>query len=632
MGFDDPEEDMEWMLHQAEEDDSSSCARATAAPPAVGGEEDMLTYQQEHTPRRQPAHISSAEYKCTPPPPAKESGVITRDTPVSSSKRLRRKTTVSNITINGTDHAPETSREHGLSPPETPTPLLPQKMWPARTTVLGIMREVYWKRWQEGAAEGAGKEDMAHLAKKTQQRDAVRKKFARLPDGAKLALLREVAAQGAFEAPPLQEAVEAMTRDWGGEPGQIASTAEEHPIYKYRGSGTMFTFHGEWSRIHCPICEGILNDYQKASSTTRCQQTAVEAVSTRLKEHEGVRKLWLDFQSYVRDLLASKDVRRHTIALELHNEKSLESGQVWVHTHLMFDCLGRTITLTRSRHIMFKGTFPHTSLDCVKARGRAVKKAFDQGHYYLSVSKLGGIMNQSTVQPNASYAVNPEWVTAWWQQNKISSSTARLEYIQCKRHVQKYLDNLDYQQKAERASRLEALKRQADQDTERLMKRPRRLATVEEHFIAQFAEPLLRRKFLVLDGPSRTGKTLFAYSLAGAKCTLDVNCSRTMEPNLKTFDPVVHKTILFDEAKASMVVEHKALFQGRNAWVDMATSGTNCYSYKVWAYGTMMVVASNKWQQELDAMPTVDSAWLRENSVYVNVTEPLWVAGEDGHV
>ena len=144
-----------------------------------------------------------------------------------------------------------------------------------------------------------------------------------------------------------------------------------------------------------------------------------------------------------------------------------------------------------------------------------MKEAFDQGHYYLSVSKLGGIMNQSTVQPNASYAVNPAWVTAWWQQNKISSSAARLEYIQCKRHVQKYLDNLEYQQKAERASRLEALKRKADQDTERLMKRPRRLATVDEDFIAQFGEPLLRIKFLVLDGPSRTGKTLFAYSLAG---------------------------------------------------------------------------------------------------------------------
>ena len=108
----------------------------------------------------------------------------------------------------------------------------------------------------------------------------------------------------------------------------------------------------------------------------------------------------------------------------------------------------------------------------------------------------------------------------------------------------------------------------------------------------------------------RKGSLHHAYSLAGPKCTLDVNCSRTMEPNLKTFDPVVHKTILFDEAKASTVVERKALFQGRNAWVDMATSGTNCYSYKVWAYGTMMVVASNKWQQELDAMPAVDSAWL----------------------
>jgi hypothetical protein len=32
-------------------------------------------------------------------------------------------------------------------------------------------------------------------------------------------------------------------------------------------------------------------------------------------------------------------------------------------------------------------TYPHTSADCVKARGRAVKKAFDQGHYYLSVDE-----------------------------------------------------------------------------------------------------------------------------------------------------------------------------------------------------------------------------------------------------
>ena len=60
--------------------------------------------------------------------------------------------------------------------------------------------------------------------------------------------------------------------------------------------------------------------------------------------------------------------------------------------------------------------------------------------------------------PNQSYPVNPEWVTQWWQQNKITSETAASEYVQCKRHVQKYLENLEYQERAERHGKLAALK------------------------------------------------------------------------------------------------------------------------------------------------------------------------------
>ena len=234
---------MEWMLHQAEEDDSSSCARATAAPPAVGGEEDMLTYQQEHTPRRQPAHISSAEYKCTPPPAAKESGVITGHTPMSSSKRLRRKTTVSNITINGTDHAPETSREHGLSPPETPTPLLPQKMWPARTTVLGIMREVCWKRWQEGTAEGAGKEDMPHLAKKTQQRGRSTKEVRETTRRGKIS-----PAARSGRAGGLRSTTTARSR--GGHDSRLGWRAGSDCIDS--GRAPHLQVPGEWHHVHLP--------------------------------------------------------------------------------------------------------------------------------------------------------------------------------------------------------------------------------------------------------------------------------------------------------------------------------------------------------------------------------------------
>ena len=58
--------------------------------------------------------------------------------------------------------------------------------------------------------------------------------------------------------------------------------------------------------------------------------------------------------------------------------------------------------------------------------------------------------------------------------------------------------------------------------------------------------------------------------------------------------------------------------------MDMATSGTNFYSYKVWTYGTMLVVTSNKWQTELEALPKADADWLVQNSVYVHVETPLY--------
>jgi len=510
-------------------------------------------------------------------------------------------------------------------------PLLPEgdadrraKHWRSRGAVLAIMREKYTKEFKAQAGGGGASQDHERMGK-TKQRAVARRQFPGLTVQAKLNILRSCLAHDLIPT-DLMESANAMVLYLGGDPEETTPTQpQEERIFKYRGSGTLLTFHGDWSRINDPGCEEELRKWQAEESQGRSPQRVLESVAKRLRSNPQILHLWGAFEKYTQQFRQGRAIRRMTWALELHNEKSLSTGEVWVHTHLMFDCLGTTVSLSRNSGLTFMNTYPHTSVDCVKARGRAVKKAFDQGHYYLSVAKLGGILSGGNVTPNQSYPVNPEWVTQWWQQNKITSETAASEYVQCKRHVQKYLENLEYQEKAERHGKLAALKRKADEDTKFLMKKTRRLATVDEEFLPQFSRAMLRRKFLVLDGPSRLGKTLFTYSLCeDVSQTLEVNCSRCMEPNLKGFDPTTHRCILFDEAKAAMVVEHKGLFQGRNTWVDMATSGTNCYSYKVWTYGTMLVVTSNKWQTELEALPKADADWLEQNCVYVHVDTPLY--------
>jgi hypothetical protein len=58
--------------------------------------------------------------------------------------------------------------------------------------------------------------------------------------------------------------------------------------------------------------------------------------------------------------------------------------------------------------------------------------------------------------------------------------------------------------------------------------------------------------------------------------------------------------------------------------VSMASSGTNMYSYNVWVYGVMLVIASNKWWADLEGMGWDDREWLELNSVYAHVTEKLY--------
>ena len=85
-----------------------------------------------------------------------------------------------------------------------------------------------------------------------------------------------------------------------------------------------------------------------------------------------------------------------------------------------------------------------------------------------------------------------------------------------------------------------------------------------------------------------------------------------------------HDVVCFDEAKPSMIIRVKKLAQ---AGVDMARLGqsaTNQVSYQVWFHRVKLVICANGWEVQLRDLPPEDVAWLKKNSVYVKVTEPLF--------
>ena len=157
--------------------------------------------------------------------------------------------------------------------------------------------------------------------------------------------------------------------------------------------------------------------------------------------------------------------------------------------------------------------------------------------------------------------------------------------------------------------------------------RPCRKLPEVDAWMSSFQEIDFRYKFLVLDGPSQTGKTLFCRSLSldiGGNL-LEVDCASAETPDLSAFQPGRHRMVLCDEASATMVLRYKKLFQASASLVKLATSKTDCHSYEVWAHRVMFVVTSNRWQAELHKLQYEDSEWLTHNSVYVRVQQPLWI-------
>ena len=140
-------------------------------------------------------------------------------------------------------------------------------------------------------------------------------------------------------------------------------------------------------------------------------------------------------------------------------------------------------------------------------------------------------------------------------------------------------------------------------------------------------ERLDRHKVLVLDGPSRYGKTTFCKQLVQVDAEyLELNCQGLeAPPNLRLITSET-KLINFDEASLRWCLQHKKMLQGPEASLTMADSATGCHAYQVDLWGIMMIVCSNAWSEELQdtSLTEWERDYLGKNFIHVRVTGPLW--------
>jgi hypothetical protein len=142
---------------------------------------------------------------------------------------------------------------------------------------------------------------------------------------------------------------------------------------------------------------------------------------------------------------------------------------------------------------------------------------------------------------------------------------------------------------------------------------------------AQYMHVEERYKFLVLCGPSQTGKTMWARTAFGTReqC-FEVNCSSGQEPALKSFDFFKDKWILLDEARPHQVLDNKKCVQAQAVPVTMGTSTTNCHAYDMFVHRVPIIIACNDWVELTSKIEKEsDKEWLESNSVLIVVLEKM---------
>ena len=379
-----------------------------------------------------------------------------------------------------------------------------------------------------------------------------------------------------------------------------------------RARGLLLTWNGSWL-LNVDVLQELA-----------AQALPLDVYQSILKRQPEVEDLWKQFISFANEACKEERISQMSACMEMSTEAGT-NGRVHFHAYLSNG--GQKFRAGSHQRWAFCGSKPFPS--AYDTDGSVRRSAVPRGHYYCQVPKKGCLFMFTNYPAVQHFVIEPRWLVHLWAQQKITRSDYVAELLRSRMRVRGIIAELEWQERRGHYERLLAESRKIQAAVAKQQCPFRKIGAVEK-WKAQYpvfnpgkVVPLQSRyKFLVLNGPSRKGKSEYARSL----CTrsLVVECANVEEPRLQEFSREKHSLVVFEEASWRMVLKNRALFQSGVNVLWLCQSRCQEHAVPVLLHGIALVVCCNDWLE--DAKPGEEDMvnWCEANSVVVQVTEPLW--------
>ena len=197
--------------------------------------------------------------------------------------------------------------------------------------------------------------------------------------------------------------------------------------------------------------------------------------------------------------------------------------------------------------MVFEDVRPHIAFAPSLGNHRGKASTNWGGYFYLTVVKVGQVYTASNKLPFRDFPVQPQWVMSLLQAQKITAQQARDLAHQVGHGVTRLLADLVHVEQHGELAAIQAAQQEADRVLSR-RRRPFQSPPQVLGWLRTFDEVEERYKFLVLEGPTRVGKTAYARSLCPAgQSVYEENCAAGGQPDLRGYHFRKHGPILLDE-------------------------------------------------------------------------------------
>ncbi len=379
-----------------------------------------------------------------------------------------------------------------------------------------------------------------------------------------------------------------------------------------RHKAVLLTWVGPWTleRPACLVGEG---------ETRRNLKLLVQ----ELRTDEQVVSLWSRVKAHAEVVRRSVSAPDYAVCLEVCPESYMNEGRLQLHFHLFLKSQ-TWMSFRRLPWMYLDGAGPNVART-IGGLSQTRQSGNWSGYFYCCVEKEGHLFHLANKRAFKDYLVNTNWVMHLLQSKKLDLDEAKSLVSKCVSGAHRTLQDLNL---LETRLEQEALAKEKSTIQEQLAKSLLTWRTYPQvhEWQQQFFQILHRYQFLVLNGPSRLGKTVFARSLCReGKEVLEINCSSGSEPDLRAYRIRKHDLLLFDEIEAPQVAAQRKLFQAPATEVQLGCSATNCHSYSVWIHCRKLVLATNNWQSSMAKLGKGDREWIEKNSILLEVDAPMWV-------